>query len=164
MAKNIVLIGPMGVGKTTIGKKVAKALGKQFIDTDLVIQRDHGPIADIFERLGESEFRNYETAALVESLAQDAVIATGGGIVLRPENRKLLEQHWVVYLSTDGKHMASRLKNGNRPLLKNGMSDWKAIYEERKPLYQSLANFEIATNSKTVNQCVQEIKEMIGAE
>ena len=164
MPKNIVLIGPMGVGKTTIGKKVAKALGKTFLDTDSIIQAKHGQIAEIFASEGEAVFRDLETEALAQALTQDAVVATGGGVVLSQANRNLLANHWVVYLSTDGKHMASRLSHGNRPLLKNGIADWRDIYEARRPLYESVANFELSTSGKTVNLCVQEIKEMIGAE
>lgn len=163
MQKNIVLVGPMGVGKTTIGKKLARALGKDFLDTDTLITGSHGEIAAIFETEGESVFRTYETAALKQALKNDAVIATGGGLVLADENQEILSKHWVVYLSTDGKHMASRLRHGNRPLLKNGLDDWRRIYEERKPIYEKLANFEVATGGKTVAQCVSEIKEMIGA-
>ncbi len=163
MHKNIVLVGPMGVGKTTIGKKLARALGKTFVDTDSLVTAEHGEIAEIFSKQGEPAFRSLETQALRKALESDSVVATGGGVVLSAENQSLLRQHWVVYLSTDGKHMASRLSHGNRPLLKNGLDDWRRIYDERRPIYEQLANFEVATAGKSVAQCVLEIKEMIGA-
>lgn len=162
--KAIVLIGPMGVGKTTIGKKLARSLGLPFIDTDARIVAEHGAIPEIFARIGESGFRDLETEVLESSLAQHAVIATGGGAVLSERNRDLLKQHTVVYLSTDGRHMANRLAQGKRPLLKNGISDWRRIYEERKPLYESLASFEIDAGGQTLAQCIDQIRGKLSAD
>ena len=117
----IVLIGPMGVGKTTIGRKLAKILKVPFIDTDNLITELHGPIPAIFEERGEQTFRDFEEEALEQAIRETAVVATGGGAVLSALSRKRLKEVTVVYLSTDGKHIASRLKNGNRPLLQNGV-------------------------------------------
>ena len=158
----IVLIGPMGVGKTTIGKKLAKRLSLEFVDTDALIIQKHGEIPAIFESEGESVFRNYEEQALREALSEVRVIATGGGAVLSGTNQRLLENATVIYLSTSGLHMKSRLENGNRPLLKNGIADWKAIYEERRPLYERLATFEIDTSAaglgKTLNHICEKLE------
>ncbi len=159
---SVVLIGPMGVGKTTIGKKLARSLGLPFIDTDARIVAQHGAVTEIFEKHGESHFRNLETEALREALTKPAVVATGGGLVLRHENQELLAGQTVIYLSTDGRHMANRLMQGKRPLLKNGMSDWRRIYEERKPIYERLANFEIDAGAQSLAQCVQEIRGKLG--
>ena len=158
----IVLIGPMGVGKTTIGKKLARSLGIPFIDTDAQIVEEFGPIPAIFEESGEPRFRDIEAKALKRAVAQRAVVATGGGVVLLPENRDLLTSHTVVYLSTDGRHMANRLVQGKRPLLKNGMQDWRRIYEERKPLYESVATFEIDAGSNSLAQCIEQIRGKLG--
>jgi shikimate kinase len=147
VSKPVVLIGPMGVGKTTIGKKLARRLNLEFVDTDVLITEEHGVISSIFESLGESKFREFEEQALAQALTKVQVIATGGGAVLSGHNQRLLENSTVIYLSTSGLHMKSRLANGNRPLLKNGFSDWKAIYESRKPLYERLATFEIDTSA-----------------
>ena len=157
----IVLIGPMGVGKTTIGKKLAKRLSLEFVDTDALIIQKHGEIPAIFESEGESVFRNYEEQALREALSEVRVIATGGGAVLSGTNQRLLENATVIYLSTSGLHMKSRLENGNRPLLKNGIADWKAIYEERKPLYERLATFEIDTSAAGLGKTLDHICEKL---
>jgi len=157
VAKAVVLIGPMGVGKTTIGKKLARKLGIPFIDTDQLIVKTHGSIAEIFANQGESTFRKYEEQALKEALAQIAVVATGGGAVLSGDNQRELEKAIVIYLSTNGQHMKSRLSNGNRPLLENGISDWKRIYDERKPLYERLCDFEVDCSAASLSKTIADI-------
>lgn len=163
MAESVVLVGPMGVGKTTIGKKLAKRLNRVFIDTDKEIVRDHGSISKIFDKLGEQHFRELESEYLVTALETGGVVATGGGVVTRPNNRKILKENFVIYLSSNGRHMASRLLTGSRPLLKNGVADWKRIYEERKPFYQEVSNFEVETSSKPLAAIVAEIVELVRA-
>jgi shikimate kinase len=163
-SKPIVLIGPMGVGKSTIGKKLAKKLGLTFVDTDLMIVKEHGPIPEIFKDKGEAVFRSYEELAVADALKSPQVIATGGGAVLSGKNQRAIENAIVIYLSTNGQHMKSRLANGNRPLLENGISDWKRIYEERKPLYERLCDFEIdcsaASLSKTITEICTKLEEL----
>jgi shikimate kinase len=161
MSESIVLVGPMGVGKTTIGKKLAKQLGKSFLDTDKEIVKKHGAIAKIFEKSGEQHFRALESEFLVVALASGSVVATGGGVVTQERNRDALRGAFVIYLSTNGRHMASRLLAGKRPLLRNGIADWKRIYQERKPLYEQVATVEIETSSKTLNSVVSEIVELV---
>lgn len=157
----VVLIGPMGVGKTTIGKKLAKRLAVTFVDTDVIITKAHGDIAEIFANEGESVFRDYEELAVRQALQTNQVVATGGGAVLSGTNQRALESATVIYLSTNGLHMRSRLANGNRPLLKNGMSDWKEIYEARKPLYERLASFEIDTSAVGLGKIIDSICEKL---
>jgi shikimate kinase len=153
----------MGVGKTTIGKKLAKQLGKSFVDTDKEIVKQHGSIAKIFEKSGEQHFRAIESEFLLSALASDSVVATGGGVVTQERNRDALQDSFVIYLSTNGRHIASRLLAGRRPLLKNGIADWKRIYEERKPLYEQVATVEIETSSKALNSVVSEIVELVNS-
>lgn len=154
------LIGPMGVGKTTIGKKIAKKLGVEFRDTDKLIISEHGPISDIFEQFGEAHFRDLETRALLSQDDFPGVIATGGGVVTKEENRRFLKGKKVVYLSTKGSQMRTRLLSSKkRPLLKNGYQDWIRIYNERKPLYEETCSDEISIDgrplSAVADQCVE---------
>jgi shikimate kinase len=151
----------MGVGKTTIGRKLAKRLNVAFVDTDVLITDAHGEIPKIFEDSGEPKFREYEEEALREAMKTNQIIATGGGAVLSGTNQRALEEATVVYLATNGLHMNSRLSNGNRPLLKNGMADWKEIYEARRPLYERLATFEIDTSAAGLGKTIDSICEKL---
>lgn len=162
-ARVVVLVGPMGVGKTTIGKKLARALKLPFIDTDALIVAEHGPIPEIFAQRGESEFRRLEEDAVNAALAEPAVVATGGGAVLSELTRSRLSKATVVYLSTDGRHMASRLANGNRPLLQNGIEDWRRIYDERKPIYEQVADLTVNTSNQSMASALDEIKTRLEA-
>lgn len=163
MSGAVVLVGPMGVGKTTIGKKLAKQLGRSFLDTDKEIAKQHGAITKIFEKAGEQHFRALESEFLLAALASDSVVATGGGVVTQERNRDALRDAFVIYLSTNGRHIAARLLAGRRPLLKNGIADWKRIYEERKPLYEQVATVEVETSSKALNSVVSEIVELVNS-
>lgn len=157
--KTVVLVGPMGVGKTTVGKKLAKRLDLPFVDTDAVITKNHGDISAIFADRGEPAFREIESDVLVSLLNEPAVISTGGGAVLHEKSREALSLATVVYLSTDGKHIASRLKGGNRPLIKNGISDWRQIYNSRKPLYEQVADLTVDTSNSSLLQTIEAIVE-----
>ena len=160
----VVLIGPMGVGKTTLGKKLAKSLGLVFRDTDAMIVAEHGEISAIFAEQGEPAFRKLEEAAVAEALASPAVVATGGGAVLSPANQAALRNATVFYLSTDGRHMASRLAHGNRPLLQNGIEDWRRIYAERRPVYEACADYEINTSTQSMASALDEIKRKLAGD
>lgn len=148
----IVLVGPMGVGKSTVGKKLAKIIKIPFVDTDSLIVEQYGPIEDFFAAHGEDEFRKIEHEALRKALTSPGIVATGGGAILLPESQRLLQDATVVYLSTDGKHMGSRLRKSTRPLIKNGLDDWKRIYESRKPTYEKVADLEINTSGHPLSQ------------
>ena len=157
VTKPVVLIGPMGVGKTTIGKRLAKKLLIPFVDTDQLVTKKHGPIAKIFETAGEAVFRSYEETAMTEALCSLQVVATGGGAVLSGVNQRSLEKSIVIYLSTNGVHMKSRLSSGTRPLLENGLSDWKRIYDERRPLYERLCTFEVDCSAASLSATIAAI-------
>lgn len=151
----------MGVGKTTVGKKLARVLGLKFIDTDSLVVAGHGAISEIFDREGEEQFRRYENEALKDALSEPAVVATGGGAVLLPENQELLKSATVIYLATDGKHIPSRLRGGNRPLVKNGFEDWKRIYAQRKPVYEAVADYTVDTSGQTLAVTLATIREKL---
>jgi shikimate kinase len=161
MQEPLVLVGPMGVGKTTVGKKLAKELDTTFVDTDKIISSENGSIASVFERLGEPGFREIESAVLARCLEGSGVIATGGGVVTTESNRKLLRSHNVIYLSTNGKQIESRISSRNRPLLGAGADSWSSIYESRKPLYSEVATHEVDTSGKSLANIVSEISSLV---
>ncbi|MEP6671156.1 MAG: shikimate kinase [Chthoniobacter sp.] len=153
MRNNIVFIGFMGSGKTSIGRLVAHRLGFQFIDTDaVVVERAGMQVAEIFARHGEPWFREQETAVL-RSLGNlnRAVFSTGGGIVLRPENRELLrELGLVVWLTASEEVIFERVsRNKKRPLLQT--DDPRAtvheLLEQRRPLYEGAAQFTLDSST-----------------
>ena len=148
----------MGVGKTTIGKKLATSLKLKFIDTDALIVKRHGEISQIFEEQGEAVFRSLEEEAVASAIEYPAVVATGGGAILSQVTRDRLKDTTVIYLATDGRHIKSRITGSKRPLVKNGFEDWVRIYEERKPIYRRVADFEIDTSSKSLSETLSAIK------
>ncbi len=150
----------MGAGKSTVGKLLAKKLGRRFLDADHVIEDRCGvKIPVIFEMEGEDGFRRREAQAIKDITAEhDVILATGGGAVLFPENRQLLsERGTVIYLHANPMELWHRTKGGEgRPLLKNG--DAKKILENlyaiRDPLYREIADYVIETGKPSVNQLV----------
>ena len=156
--QNVVLIGFMGAGKSTIGERVAKGLGFTFVDTDSLIEKREGKsIPKIFADSGESGFRERESAAL-ESLAslEHIVLATGGGIVTVPSNAALLrELGFVVWLNSGEDAIFRRVsKNQNRPLLRTPRprETIRDLLREREPLYRACADLEIDTTDLTEDE------------
>jgi shikimate kinase len=150
----------MGAGKSTVGKVLAKKLGRRFLDADHVIEDRCGvKIPVIFEMEGEEGFRKREAQIIREITAEhDIILATGGGAVLLPENRKALsERGTVIYLHANPIELWYRTKGGEgRPLLRSG--DPKTILENlyalRDPLYREIADHVIETGKPSVNQLV----------
>lgn len=162
--KNIVLIGLMGSGKTTIGHLLQKALDEKymFIDTDVEIEKKVGKtIPEIFSEEGEAFFRNIETEVIRElSKQKNLIISTGGGAVIREENLKNLQNNGqLFYLKTDVEILAKRLANDKtRPLLNNEdrYTKLKELLDKREVFYNK-AHFVINTNSKEPQGIVEEI-------
>ena len=164
--KTIYLIGFMGSGKSTVGKKLAKNSSKTFIDTDDFIERTHKrKISDIFAVNGESTFRTYEIDAL-KQVSTYEIVSTGGGIVEKKDNLNTMKKNGIVfYLHASFEEIASRLENDDtRPLWNNEVEAKIKLYERRIPLYEQYADYIIQTNSKTVGEIVQEIKKNIRSE
>ncbi len=165
---NIFLIGPMGAGKTTIGRRLADARAMQFIDSDHEVEQRTGvDIAFIFEKEGEAGFRKRETQALDElTLRQNLVLATGGGAVLDPLNRQNLSARgFVVYLHASIEQQIARTeRTDHRPLLQGG--DRREILERllaiRDPLYREIADLVIETDGRNARLLARAIEEHLG--
>ena len=158
----IFLVGPMGAGKTTIGKLLAKHLGRQFVDCDWhIVQQTGADIPWIFEKEGESGFRDRETRALAElTVLPDIVMATGGGAVERLENRELLKNGLVIYLDASvDTQLARTKKDKNRPLLQsdNPRAVLELLYERRNPLYREVADVIMPTGRAFPKQMIGDI-------
>lgn len=162
-ATNIFLIGPMGSGKTAVGRRLGNDLGCPFIDSDAVIEERTGvDIPYIFEKEGEAGFRRREIDVIGELTKQSGIVlATGGGSVLAAENRRCLgARGYVVYLTATVAQQLMRTSRGRgRPLLNEG--DPEATLTEllaiRDPLYREIANFAIATDNRSVASVANEI-------
>jgi shikimate kinase len=162
---NIFLIGPMGAGKTTVGRRLAQLRGLSFVDSDHEIEQRTGvDIPYIFEREGEPGFRRREHQAIEGLTARSGIVlATGGGAVLDPENRRLLAARGVVVYLQAGidQQLARTLRSGNRPLLQQA-ADRRAVLEElmriRDPLYREIADLVVATDRRSARAVVQDIE------
>ena len=160
---NIFLVGPMGAGKSTVGRQLAKALGRDFFDSDKEIEKRTGvSISWIFEMEGEAGFRAREQK-VIDDLTQlkDIVLATGGGAVLSDDNRRVLRSRGnVVYLSASAEQLFRRTsKDKSRPLLqtddpKKQIIDLLAV---RDPLYQNVADIELRTGDQSIQHAVSEV-------
>ncbi|TFC97117.1 shikimate kinase [Cryobacterium breve] len=153
----LVFIGPMAAGKTKIGRRVAKALDVPFIDTDHRIVEEHGPIKGIFEQHGEDYFRALERQAVAQALTEQAVVSLGGGAVLDAHTQADLAGCSVVYLSVSSRAVGARIGGGKRPLLRNGIADWKRIYAQRRPVYESLADIGFDTSHRPLDDIADDV-------
>ena len=164
--RNLILTGFMGTGKTTVGRLVAEKLGREFVDTDLVIEERHGPIQEIFDRQGESGFRDIETALATElGQRKGLVIATGGRMLLDAENLKVLSENGRVFcLVASPEEIYHRVAGDssrvNRPLL--DVEDPKQriieLLDERGPDYARFT--QVATDQIEPDVIAQELADL----
>ncbi|MEE2523376.1 shikimate kinase [Pseudarthrobacter sp. J75] len=163
----VVLIGPMAVGKSAIGYQLAQRLGREFVDTDLVVVAAHGSIPGIFASRGERGFREIEAkavaAAIEEGQGTGRIISLGGGAVLDSGTQQLLEQCTVVYLECDVDTVAARItRNSGRPLLAgDAVESWKALFASRKPVYERLADVVIDVRHGSVAELAGRLEEAL---
>lgn len=167
VAGNIFLVGLMGAGKTTVGRALAKHLGKTFYDSDQEIENRTGVhIPLIFELEGEAGFRRRETAMIEElTRLQNIVLATGGGAVLDARNRENLGSHGtVVYLCASAAELWKRTRNDrHRPLLQteDPRARLQALHAERDPLYREIADFVVDTGTQPVSAMTSHIGKLL---
>ena len=156
----VVLVGPMGAGKTSVGRRVAKHLGVPFIDTDKRVVNRHGPIPDIFAAHGEAHFRELERAAVADAIRAGGVISLGGGAVTDQGTRTLLQDDPVVFLSVSREAVADRIRGTGRPLLvgdEDPLDRWDRILQDRRQLYEQVATVEFDTSRRPMARIAREI-------
>lgn len=164
-SENLFLVGLMGAGKTTVGKLLAKHLGKRFIDADHEIEQRTGvKIAVIFELEGEDGFRAREEAVIADLTQQtDIVLATGGGAILRESNRHVLKDRGIViYLRASADDLWRRTRNDkNRPLLQteNPRARLQELLSQRDPLYRETAHLIVDTGEQNVQKLVRHLEQ-----
>ena len=163
----LVLIGPMGAGKSTVGALLADAWGVSLRDTDQDIEAAEGrSVADIFVESGEEYFRMREHQVVVAALHEhDGVLALGGGAVLDPRNREALAGHRVVFLRVGLADAVKRVGLGTgRPLLLgNVRSRVKTLLDERLPLYQEVADVVVDTDGRSAEEVASAVQEAVAA-
>lgn len=163
MQSNIILIGPMGAGKSSVGKRLAKKLNRKFYDCDKVLEDRTGvAISTIFELEGEDGFRQRETKILEELIQQENyVLATGGGAVLRSENIHLINSNGItVYLKASVNSQIKRTRHDKkRPLLQtqNRHATLEKLAQQRNPIYEQLADITIDTDNQSISASIEEI-------
>jgi shikimate kinase len=164
---NIYLIGPMGAGKTTVGRRLADARGMEFVDSDQEVEARTGvDIAFIFEKEGEAGFRRRERQAICElTKRQGLVLATGGGAVLDPDSRQWLSARgFVVYLHASIEQQLARTeRTDSRPLLQAGnrRETLERLFLIRDPLYREIADLVLHTDGRNARALAREIEERL---
>jgi len=164
--RTIVLIGPTGAGKSSVGEALARQLGLPFVDSDQAISKHHGPIAELFATLGEPAFRRIEAAtigSLLDSQTFPTVLSVGGGAILDPETRRLFSALTVVWLDTELEYVLPRLlAQPNRPLLRGDIAEkWERYAAARRHLYAGLADLRIDARTGGVEELAEEIKQQL---
>lgn len=162
----VVLVGPMGSGKSTVGAMLGRRLGLSFRDTDAdIVEMAGKPIPDIFTDDGEEHFRKLETRALRAALDEhDGVLALGGGAVVAQANQDMLRGHAVVFLSLSVQNGVRRTGLGQgRPMLAgvNPRATYRALLEARLPIYRSVSVLEVDTDHRSPTQVTTEIIEKL---
>jgi len=156
----VAIVGYMGSGKTTLGRLLARALALEFVDLDLAIVKDAAKgIPEIFAERGEKHFRDLEHKALVDALERrsPSVIACGGGIVTRPDNRDLLRDVTTVFLKEDTDALYRRTRGPGRPLRAASREEFERRYAERLPFYSEVADIEIGVNGRPPAKVAEEV-------
>jgi shikimate kinase len=161
----VVLVGPPGVGKTTVGQRLARSLHVTLRDTDQDIEADAGSsVADLFVTEGEAHFRQLERAAVAAALSEhDGVLALGGGAVTDPATREQLTAQRVAFLDVGLADAMRRLgMNRSRPLLLgNVRQQWLGLMQQRRPLYLEVADITVATDGRDPDDVASEVEAFV---
>jgi shikimate kinase len=160
----VAIVGYMGSGKTTVGRILARKLEWEFVDLDRAIARDAGrAIPEIFEHSGEDFFRDLEHRALVAALdsTRECVLACGGGVVVRLENREALGGVSTVFLQEDLGVLYGRTRGAWRPLRAASREEFELRYERRLPLYEEVADLNIAVRGRPPEEVAEEIMQWL---
>jgi shikimate kinase len=163
---NIYLTGMMGVGKTTISKILKQKLKMKLVDTDeYIVKTQKMKIKDIFARFGEKKFRDIETNVLKQvSKLNNTIISTGGGIILKDENVKIMHKTGIIInINRNCKNIIKTIDTDSRPLLKEGKEKIYSIYMARKKIYKKTANIVIFNNTNNINDAVKKIMNKINS-
>ena len=164
---NLIIIGPPGAGKSSVGRQLGKVMQIPFSDTDKIIEERAGKkIAEIFLEDGEPIFREIEREVVLAEIAkEDGILALGGGSILDSEVDKELSKlkSRVIYLEVSISNAAPRVGfNKDRPLLAvNPRQQWMALMEKRRPIYERLAGHKVSTDNKKPSEVVKEIQGLI---
>ncbi len=170
MKENIILVGLMGAGKSTIGRNLAKQLNKEFFDSDRVIEERTGvDIATIFEIEGEQGFRDREEQVIKELCEKEGIIlATGGGSILRENNRQTMKENGhVIYLCTSAELLYSRIRyDKSRPLMQteSPLDTLKKLLNDREPYYLEVADTVVTTGKQKANIIVKKVMSVLSQE
>ena len=154
------IVGYMGSGKSTVGRALARALSREFVDLDRAIVRRAGcGIPEIFAENGEDHFRDLEHQTLVDALERHprSVLACGGGVVVRPDNRALLREAATVFLREDTQILYNRTRGAGRPLRAASPEDFERRYAERLPLYREVADLEVEVGGRPPAAVAEEV-------
>ena len=161
--RDIILIGMPGCGKSTLGRGIAKKLGREFVDTDIEIERsERRCIPEIFKNRGEKYFRECETQILKKLLGNNYVIATGGGIILKDENVKLMRESgaYILFIDRPPENIVGDVRTSNRPLLASGAERIFGLYKERYEKYVAACD-ERVLNDKDANTAIKKIEKLL---
>lgn len=156
----VAIVGYMGSGKTTVGRALASALGREFVDLDRRLVKQEGrDIPRIFAESGEDHFRDLEHRTLLEAIEGNppSVLACGGGVVVRPENRAALRDVATVFLREDTKVLYERTRRPGRPLRAANRGEFERRYAERLPLYREVADLEVDVHGRPATAVAEEV-------
>lgn len=157
----VVLVGPPGAGKSTIGRRIASALNLPIVDSDLLIEQSEGKACgEIFSEVGEARFREIEAGCVARALATGGVVSLGGGAILTASTRQLLQRHTVVWIDVSAEEGIRRTANEtSRPVLNadDPAQHYRDLLATREPFYREVADYRVRTDQRPPQRVVAEI-------